>query len=64
MMLPLVRKDHGANIANRVAPRRAIPPHREGGQAYFVPRPLLASEEGQLENCWTGFARILQHRIT
>ncbi len=48
MLLHLVRKDHGARIANRVAQRLVIPPHREGGQAQFVPRPVATDERGRL----------------
>ena len=40
MLLHLVRCDYGARIANRVAQRLVMPPHREGGQAQFVPRPM------------------------
>ena len=36
LCLHLVRKDHGARIANSVARRLVIPPHRDGGQAQFV----------------------------
>lgn len=36
LCLHLVRKDHGARIANMVARRLVVPPHREGGQAQFV----------------------------
>lgn len=36
MCLHLVRKDHGARVANMVARRLVVPPHREGGQAQFV----------------------------
>ncbi|MQY05137.1 helix-turn-helix domain-containing protein [Actinomadura macrotermitis] len=36
MCLHLVRKDHGARVANSVARRLVVPPHREGGQAQFV----------------------------
>jgi AraC family transcriptional activator FtrA len=48
MLLHLVRRDHGAKIANQVAQRLVIAPHREGGQAQFVPRPLAADERGRL----------------
>ena len=48
MLLHLVRRDFGAAIANRVAQRLVIPPHREGGQAQFVPRPLSRDERGRL----------------
>jgi AraC family transcriptional activator FtrA len=48
MLLHLVRRDFGARIANQVAQRLVIPPHREGGQAQFVPRPMAADERGRL----------------
>lgn len=48
MLLHLVRRDHGAKIANQVAQRLVIAPHREGGQAQFVPRPVAADERGRL----------------
>jgi AraC family transcriptional activator FtrA len=48
VLLHLVRKDHGARIANQVAQRLVIPPHREGDQAQFIPRPMAANEDGRL----------------
>jgi AraC family transcriptional regulator, transcriptional activator FtrA len=48
MLLHLVRQDFGARIANQVAQRLVIPPHREGDQAQFVPRPLPADGRGRL----------------
>ncbi|MFB4316450.1 helix-turn-helix domain-containing protein [Actinomadura sp. 21ATH] len=36
LCLHLVRRDHGARVANTVARRLVVPPHREGGQAQFV----------------------------
>ncbi len=46
LCLHVVRKDYGANIANQVARRLVIAPHREGGQAQFVPEPVALSEAG------------------
>lgn len=40
LCLHLVRKDHGAQIANRVAKRMVVPPHRTGDQAQYVDAPL------------------------
>ncbi|AOK31599.1 transcriptional regulator [Burkholderia singularis] len=40
MLMHVVRRDYGSAIANRVAQRLVLPPHRDGGQAQFVPRPL------------------------
>ncbi|MEV4013189.1 helix-turn-helix domain-containing protein [Nonomuraea angiospora] len=36
LLVHLVRGDHGPNVANSVARRLVIPPHREGGQAQFI----------------------------
>jgi len=38
--LHLVRRDFGSKIANDVARRLVSPPHRDGGQAQFVPTPV------------------------
>ena len=48
MLLHLVRRDHGAKIGNMVAQRLVTAPHREGGQAQFVPRPMARDEAGRL----------------
>lgn len=39
LALHLVRRDHGADVANMVARRMVVPPHRDGGQAQFVVPP-------------------------
>jgi AraC family transcriptional activator FtrA len=48
MMLHLVRRDHGARVANQVAQRLVIPPHRLGDQAQFVARPVPQDEAARL----------------
>ena len=48
MLLHLVRRDFGAKVANQVAQRLVVAPHREGGQAQFVPRPVASDERGRL----------------
>ena len=40
LMLHIVRKDFGARAANEVARRMVMAPHREGGQAQFIDRPI------------------------
>ena len=49
LCLHIVRRDFGAVVANSVARKTVVPPHREGGQAQYVRRPLpepqLASTE-------------------
>ncbi|MGH9225729.1 MAG: transcriptional regulator FtrA [Acidimicrobiales bacterium] len=42
LCLHIVRKDHGADVANAVARRMVVPTHREGGQAQFVKLPVPA----------------------
>ncbi|SCX22435.1 Carnitine catabolism transcriptional activator [Agrobacterium sp. DSM 25558] len=64
LCLHLIRRDHGARIANHVARRLVMPPHREGGQAQFIEEPiskhsgsalapLLESVRGALQEEWT-----------
>ncbi len=48
MLVHLVRRDYGPKIANMVAQRLVIPPHRDGDQAQFVPRPVAQEEAGRL----------------
>ena len=38
--LYLVRKEQGSRVANAIARRMVVPPHRDGGQAQFVDRPV------------------------
>lgn len=38
--LNLVRKRHGADVANRVARLLVTPPHRQGGQAQYIEQPV------------------------
>jgi AraC family transcriptional regulator, transcriptional activator FtrA len=40
LCLHLVRQDLGTDIANAVARRMVVPPHRDGGQAQYVDAPL------------------------
>lgn len=50
MMLYLVRQDYGQQIANKVAQRLVLPAHREGGQAQYLPRPVLLDERHRLNH--------------
>jgi AraC family transcriptional activator FtrA len=40
LALHLIRRAHGADVANRVARELVVPAHRSGGQAQFTPVPL------------------------
>ncbi len=46
LCLHVVRTDFGPEIANRLARRLVVPPHREGGQAQFIERPVPPAREG------------------
>jgi transcriptional regulator GlxA family with amidase domain len=35
-----VRRDFGTAVANEVARRTVVPPHRDGGQAQYIHRPV------------------------
>ncbi|MET8825957.1 helix-turn-helix domain-containing protein [Streptomyces sp. NPDC004610] len=40
LCLHMVRRDHGTAVANDVARRTVVPPHRHGGQAQYIERPV------------------------
>lgn len=40
LCIHMIRSDHGAIVANDVARGTVIPPHREGGQAQYIQRPV------------------------
>ncbi|WP_328561664.1 helix-turn-helix domain-containing protein [Streptomyces coelicoflavus] len=48
LCLHLVRLDHGSSVANVVARRLVVPPHRAGGQAQFVAAPVPVRDEHPL----------------
>lgn len=51
--LHLIRRDFGPEIANHVARRLVIAPHRDGGQAQFLERPVQRREQ-------SGLSRVLE----
>ncbi len=46
LCLHVIRKDFGAEIANQVAKRLLVPPHRDGGQAQYVAEPVRTRSSG------------------
>lgn len=40
LCLHIVRRDYGAEVANQVARRLVVPPHRDGGQSQYVRAPI------------------------
>ncbi|WP_241267269.1 GlxA family transcriptional regulator [Streptomyces scabichelini] len=51
LCLHMIRRDHGAAVAADVARRTVVPPHREGGQAQYIQRPV---PDGQLTGSGAG----------
>lgn len=43
--LHIVRSDYGAEIANRIARRLVVAPHRHGGQAQYIEKPMPATAD-------------------
>jgi AraC family transcriptional regulator, transcriptional activator FtrA len=48
LCLHIVRRDYGAEIANQVARRLVMPPHRDGGQTQYVRDPVPSEAAGGL----------------
>jgi transcriptional regulator GlxA family with amidase domain len=48
--LYLVRKEQGSRVANGIARRMVVPPHRDGGQAQYVDQPVAPSCDGALQD--------------
>ncbi|RZS36501.1 AraC family transcriptional regulator with amidase-like domain [Herbihabitans rhizosphaerae] len=40
LCLHMIRRDHGAAVANTVARNTVVAPHRDGGQAQYIQRPV------------------------
>ncbi|UPK74945.1 helix-turn-helix domain-containing protein [Nocardioidaceae bacterium SCSIO 66511] len=52
LCLHLIRRDHGSAVANAAARSNVVPPHRDGGQAQYIRRPVHEPEQAS-----TGAAR-------
>ena len=65
LCLHLVRLDHGAEVANALARRMVVPPHRDGGQAQYVRMPVAeSSEEGPLRGTLAWISANLDKPLT
>lgn len=49
LCLHIVRIDHGAEVANAIARRMVVPPHRTGGQAQFIDQPMPVTRDETLQ---------------
>jgi transcriptional regulator GlxA family with amidase domain len=62
--LYLVRKEQGSRVANQIARRMVVPPHRDGGQAQFVERPLPECGAGPLAGLLAWLQENLDQPVT
>ena len=53
LCLHIVREEHGAAVANAIARRMVVPPHRDGGQAQYVEAPVPAPRRDDLGDVLT-----------
>jgi transcriptional regulator GlxA family with amidase domain len=62
--LHLVRKEQGTAVANGIARRMVVPPHREGGQAQYVDRPLPRATSDTVTGVLAWMERHLDREVT
>ncbi|WP_079138163.1 GlxA family transcriptional regulator [Actinacidiphila rubida] len=64
LCLHIVRRDFGTAVANGVARRTVVPPHREGGQAQYVRRPLPEPQLASTERARAWALSRLEHPLS
>ncbi|MFJ9112679.1 GlxA family transcriptional regulator [Streptomyces sp. NPDC102283] len=62
--LHLVRKLQGSDVANAIARRMVVPPHREGGQAQYIERPVPHSGESGVRMAMAWAEQNLEQEIS
>ncbi|MCX4819276.1 helix-turn-helix domain-containing protein [Streptomyces sp. NBC_01142] len=62
--LHVVRQEHGPEVANNVARRMVVPPHRDGGQAQYIERPLPRTQCDTVGDVLSWMARHLDEEMT
>ncbi|MGY1497681.1 GlxA family transcriptional regulator [Streptomyces sp. QTS52] len=62
--LHLVRQEHGPEVANAIARRMVVPPHRDGGQAQYIERPLPRSRCDTVGEVLVWMERNLDEEVT
>ncbi len=60
LCLHLVRTDHGADAAARIARRMVVAPFRDGGQAQFIERPVPVDGRGLSTTCAFALAHLAE----
>ncbi|MFC5004585.1 GlxA family transcriptional regulator [Dactylosporangium cerinum] len=64
LCLHLLRREHGAAVANAVARDLVVPPHRDGGQAQYVAAPVATGTDDERLGAVLAWARANLHRRT
>ena len=64
LCLHIVRRDLGVEVANRAARRMVVAPHRDGGQAQFIDRPIPESAGATLGPTREWMLSRLHERLT
>ncbi|MEG1247982.1 MAG: helix-turn-helix domain-containing protein [Citrobacter sp.] len=55
--LYVIRQRFGSTVANQIARRMIVPPHREGGQAQFIEQPVAKNTQDQRINALLDYLR-------
>jgi AraC family transcriptional regulator, transcriptional activator FtrA len=50
LLLHMVRKDYGPQVATQFARRMVVPPHRDGGQSQFVVQPIAVRTNDRISS--------------
>jgi transcriptional regulator GlxA family with amidase domain len=64
LCLHVVRADHGAELANTIARRMVVAPHRTGGQAQFIEQPVPVTRDSMLQRTQTWALERLHEPLT
>ncbi|WP_213732100.1 GlxA family transcriptional regulator [Citrobacter europaeus] len=56
--LYVIRQRFGSTVANQIARRMIVPPHREGGQAQFIEQPVAKNTKDQRINVLLDYLRL------
>ncbi|MDN8552557.1 helix-turn-helix domain-containing protein [Citrobacter werkmanii] len=59
--LYVIRQRFGSTVANQIARRMIVPPHREGGQAQFIEQPVAKNTQDQRINALLDYLRLHIH---
>jgi transcriptional regulator GlxA family with amidase domain len=64
LCLHIVREHQGSAVANAIARRMVVPPHRDGGQAQFVDLPMPVSDDDAIQPLLEWMAEHLEEELT